>query len=53
MIEVQICNHAGVLGRMQADSPEDAAECAQALIGDAGMLFPGDTIRVVEVEEGE
>lgn len=49
--EVQLRNSAGVIGRMSADNPEDAASCAQVLIADAGSLFPGDTIRIVEVND--
>jgi hypothetical protein len=51
MIEVQFRNSAGVIGRMSADNPEDAARAAVALIEDAGMLFDGDSIRVIDTKE--
>ena len=48
--EVQLRNSAGVIGRMDADNPEDAAQMAAVLIADAGSLFPGDTIKIIDKE---
>jgi hypothetical protein len=51
--EVQLRNSAGVIGRMPASGPDEAAKMAVVLIKDAGSLMAGDRIVILEVDDND